>query len=469
MGNVRNSSAEQLGCVMSDAVPAGPGFQTARTLLAYGGLSLPLSLAGLPILTYLPAFYAQELGLSAAVVGLVFLCARLWDGVSNILVGWLSDQSTSAFGRRKPWVLLGAPFLIGSTWFLCNPPPHASPMYLAVWVMLFYTSWAVMSVPYVSWGAELATDYAERSRVASFRETFTMLGNLFFAAAPIAFLAGGASLRSVLLLLSLTVVLMIPIAVAPIGLWVRDLAPKRTEQTEPLNELLLVAKDRVLARFVAGALLFAVGDGVVNSLLVFFFGVGLKLSTGMLFWALFILYISTLCAVPFTLRIAQRVEKHRLLAAAVALQVVLYCIFAMIPERNFALVAALEVGLGIANGALLILPTSILADIIDHGDVKSGKRPSGAYVAVYCLFSKVGLALGVGLGFGLLAVVGYDPDAQYHTATDVAHIRLLAFGLPCILQIPAVYLYLTHPITRQIQMRFQEQIRMRSQVSPGLP
>jgi len=91
-------------------------------LLAYGSLALPLSLAEIPIIVYLPAFYAKELHLSAGWVGMAFLSARLWDGVSDLLIGGLSDRSRSRWGRRKPWVIAGAPFLMGSLWFLCNPP-----------------------------------------------------------------------------------------------------------------------------------------------------------------------------------------------------------------------------------------------------------------------------------------------------------------------------------------------------------
>lgn len=152
--------------------------QKSWTLLAYGGLALPLCLAGIPILNYLPAFYAKELHLSTGLVGVVFLVARLWDGVSDVLVGWFSDRSMSRWGRRKPWAIAGAPFLMVSTWFLCNPPQGAGLVYLCVWAALFYTAWTAIYIPYLSWGTELATDYVERSRVTSFRETFSMLGAL---------------------------------------------------------------------------------------------------------------------------------------------------------------------------------------------------------------------------------------------------------------------------------------------------
>lgn len=445
----------------------GEARRSPGVLLAYGGFAMPLSLAGLPILAYMPAFYAQELQLSAGLVGLVFLLARLWDAVSNPLFGWLSDRTRTRWGRRKPWVIIGAPFLMASTWFLCNPPAGAGLGYLAFWAAVFYTIWVGIYVPYVSWGTELASDYTERSRVASYREIFTMFGNLFFAVAPILFLAEGAPLREVLRLIALSVLIGLPIAVLPLVLWVRDQAPVERVQTHFASDLAAVVKDRVLLRFLFAILCFMVGEGVVASLFVFYLQVGVGLPTK-LFWAIFILYVVTIAVVPLLLWAAKRVEKHRLLAAAMAMQVVLYVGFVLIPSKNFPIFVVLTVALGVAHSVLLALPTSIVADIVDHGDLTSGKRRAGAYVAAYSLTAKLGLALGVGLAFSLLALVNFVPSAAHHSAENVSHIRLLAFGLPALLQVPAAFLFFSHPITRQKHADIQQGIMRRDGTPPAL-
>lgn len=437
------------------------GQQTKWTLLAYGGLSLPLWLAEFPVLTYLPAFYAQELHLSVGAVGMVFLCARLWDAGATLLIGELSDRSASRFGRRKPWVVAAAPILMAATWFLCNPSPGVNGVYLALWALLFYTAWETVFIPYLSWGTELSSDYSERSRIASYRETFTMLANWFFAAVPLVFLASDAPLREVLWLISLTVVVLIPVTVLPLAMAVRDPRPAKQTHSTLSQEWRGLVADRVLMRFVIATLTFFVAEGVVNSLLVFFFNVGVGLANK-IFLVIFILYIATLCTVPLMLRVARRVEKHRLLAVAVAVQVLMYAALAATPAGNFTMVLVLEIFLGIANSALLILPTSILADIVDHGEVSLGERRSGAYAAVYNLARKLGLALGVGLGFGLLAWFHFDPGGAQHSATDEHHIRLLTFFLPALIEIPVVLLYWKHPITQLIQQQLRAQIAQRS-------
>ena len=428
--------------------------------MAYGSIAVPLCLAEIPIVVYLPAFYAKELSLSAGLVGVVFLLARLWDGLSDITVGWLSDRSTSRLGRRKPWVVAGAPFLMVSTWYLCNPPRDASLAYLAVWAGLFYTAFTAVKIPHLSWGTELATEYVQRSRVTSVREAFTMLGSLAFVSGPLILLKDDTDLRSVLFLVSLTTLITVPPATLALWAFVRDPQVTSTSESHLLQKMTSLAKDKVLRRFLSGRLIFAVEEGVANSLLVLSFGVGLQLPDKF-FWMIFILYVATLCTLPGTLSLARRVEKHRLLAGGIAIQAIVYGIVLTIPHVDFVFAGVLWIVLGAANTAMLSLPTSILADIIDYGEVSTGERLSGAYVAVDNLTYKVGMALGVGIAFGLLELVHFVPGAVLHDSTDIHNIKLIGFGVPCLLSGLAVIPYLAHPITRAVQKGLRQQIEAR--------
>ena len=435
------------------------------TLLAYSVLCLPWSLAGLPILVYLPAFYAQELHLSPGLVGFTFLGARIWDAFSDVPIGWLSDRTTSRFGRRKPWVIAAAPFLMLSTWFLCNPSQGAGLSYLAACAVLFYTSATAVGIPYISWGTELATDYVERTRVTSFRETFSMLGNLFFAAAPLVLLPSSAPLRDVLLLMSVTVLILVPLTTVPLC-WVGDPMPAQHANAPLLKGLIAAQRDRVLLRFMIITFFSSLSNGTMNSLVVFALGVGLRLPNS-LFSLIFIIYVATLCALPATFKLGRVAEKHHLLAGAMTLQAVTYAALALAPVANFPIVAIIFFVNGIANAAVFILPTSMLADVIDNGDIADGERRSGIYVAVYTLIVKLGLALGVGVAFGLLDVVDYNPASPTFGVADELNIRMLGFILPAVLLIPAVAPLLNYPITRRVQGQLRKRIESRGAVRSG--
>jgi len=73
-------------------------------LLAYGALGFPLAVLNLPLYVYLPTFYAEQMGLGLATVGIMLFAARLLDTLSDPLIGELSDRIPIRFGRRRPWL-----------------------------------------------------------------------------------------------------------------------------------------------------------------------------------------------------------------------------------------------------------------------------------------------------------------------------------------------------------------------------
>ena len=124
---------------------------------------------GMMVIVYLAPFYAAHMGLELASVGAIFFLARMWDAVIDPVVGNLSDLTRSKFGRRKPWIALGTPFLLASVYLFFQPPEGSGSLYLVVIAVVFYAAMTVVQIPYLSWGAELST----RLRAANPHQRFT--------------------------------------------------------------------------------------------------------------------------------------------------------------------------------------------------------------------------------------------------------------------------------------------------------
>ena len=186
---------------------------TSRLLLAYGLPGLPLAVLTLPLYVYLPAFYAEDIGLGFALVGTVLLAARLWDVVTDPLVGALSDRWEGPWGRRRPWLLAATPLAVVSAWFLFHPPEGAGWAYLLSWTAALYLAGTMVKLPYEAWGAEISPDYDGRSRIASYREAFVVIGTLLAAGAPV-FLGGGkaAALNQLAWIFAMTLPLAVLLA-----------------------------------------------------------------------------------------------------------------------------------------------------------------------------------------------------------------------------------------------------------------
>ena len=430
---------------------------TNRSLIAYGGLAIPISIAEMPIILYLPAFYAKEMGLSIGMVGLVFLLARLWDGFSDPVIGTFSDRTMSRIGRRKPWVIMGAPLLMATTWFLCNPPEGAGLVYLGIWAILFYTAQTVVKIPYWSWGAELSSNYEERSRITGFRESGSMIGNVVVAIAPLVLLSSNPPVKDVLFLISLLIILLIPATTTPLIATIKD----HNAPSKPDLNLIRVFKDLLkngpMVRYLGAMLFLFISTGIINSVAIFLVDIGLGLP-GSFFSLFFIQYMVAIISVPMLVKLGNRFDKHIVLTGSFVMMVIYYLIIFTLPMGNYTLIAGLISIAGVGFACTYVFETSILADIVDYDTAITGEERTGTYMATLNLIFKLGLALGVGIAYGFLDIVGFDPAASAHTVNDVLKIRVAGCVLTSILLIPAIFLLWKFPITKKVQRELRRTI-----------
>ena len=177
--------------------PAQKSLSTFQ-LASYGAPSMPLSMVSLPLAVYLTPVYADSagFGLSLAFVGLMLALSRVFDGITDPVIGFLSDRIRTRWGRRKPFVLIGMPIFMLGVWLLWIPPIEFTEVtwlgmtfntgypYLLGVLVIMYVGATIKDVPYSAWGAELAQGYNERTLVMSWKEAFTVSGSLIGAMCP---------------------------------------------------------------------------------------------------------------------------------------------------------------------------------------------------------------------------------------------------------------------------------------------
>ena len=145
-------------------------------LALFAGPAVPMAAMGLPISVYLPQFYAEQMGLGLATVGTVFMIARLWDVVTDPMMGVISDRFPSRWGRRRHWIVGSVPIILLSAVMVYMPSAPSSGLYLFGWMFILYIGFTMAQLNHLAWGAELHEDYDERSRIMGFVQGAAIFG-----------------------------------------------------------------------------------------------------------------------------------------------------------------------------------------------------------------------------------------------------------------------------------------------------
>jgi len=416
---------------------------------------VPLAIVDVPIVIYLPVFYSKEIGIDIGLVGLIFVLARIWDGITDPLIGWLSDRTSSRYGRRKPWVVLGTPFLMVSIWFAFNPAADVGAVYATFWMFCLFLTTTIVFIPYLSWGAELSSDYDTRNVVTGYREVAGMIGNVAVAAGPVLLLAADAPVREVLFYLIVATFVLFPVTLLPMAISLPDPPRSIISKFSLTKAWGLLIHNRPFRLLTIVVILTGMAFGVLNSLAIFLVDEGLGLSDK--FFTLFLIeYLSAIALSPFIVKLARRFGKRAVMTGGLMIFVLALVTFAFGPRMNFlfAAIGICFLGLGIVTTA--IVSTSMLADIVDYDTVSSGEKRAGLFMALYKFATKFSMALGIGIAYGILDLIGYDAKGD-NGEFGIYAIKAVGLGLPALFLFPGIFLIARFPIDkRKHQLILQE-------------
>lgn len=424
---------------------------TLKTLAIYSLPAIPLASTTTPLLNLMPAFYAQEVGVSLAAIGLILLSMRLLDVVTDPLIGSLSDRTNLPGRRRKIWMIAGAPVFAGGIYFLFTPPEGAGAVYLILLTVITYLGWTMLQIPYQAWGAELSDDYHERSRIAGFREIATVVGILMALSVPFAtsFFGHGIDRTTMNIVGILIVLLIFPTVLAAVKFVPEPAAIKLREKLSLRQSVILLAQNKPFRFFFAFALIIFTGNAFVTSSFVLYVThyIGAPTIIGPIYLAY---YGLVLLAIQPMVALSRRYGKHRTIAAATLVWCLFFFSIALLPPGAVTGFAVLMLLSALPAAAGLTLPVAVLADVVDYDTLKSGHNRTGLYFAIWSMVQKGSAALGVGIALPLLQALGFSATGD-NDAQGLAAIRVVAFGLPVLPYVFASILLWYFPLNARRQ------------------
>lgn len=419
------------------ACMTAPRAQThgAATLAAYAAPALPLGMLYFPVYVYLPPFYASR-GVDLAALGAILLGARLLDAVTDPAMGVLSDRMTTRWGRRRPWLAVACLPILLAAWQLFMPPAAPTAFHAGLWLIALTLAWTMALTPYYAWGAELASGYAERARVTSWRESAGLVGAVLAAVLYAGADDPAAGLSRILLALAI----LLPVAT----LWAvlrtpepRDWSSRRLPLRESISA---AAANRPFLRLLAAYFINGAANGLPAALFLFF--VEHRIGAPDLAGPLLALYfVAAIVGAPVWARLSGRFPKHRVWCGAMLYACAIF-LFALTlghgDDLAFAVIAGLS---GLALGADLALPPAMQADVVDADTAATGEQRTGAYFAVWSVATKAALAVAGGGALAILAAAGFDAGpGAVNDAGALWTLSLLYAGAPVALKLIAVAL-----------------------------
>lgn len=458
-----------------------------RRKLAYamGGIgdALPINLMNI----FLLVFYVDTLKIDARVVGLALFLPRIWDAISDPLMGQISDNTRSRWGRRRPYILLGSPGFAIALLLAFAPPDFvltapagatalqmlSSPagIYLVTTCVLFYTFYTIVMVPYSALGAELSIDYHERTRIVAWRTVVANGLGIVTAAAmwlakrpvwPSERFGWGATAAGfgVISVFSMAVVVLgtreeLAVQTQQKASW--RVAAKAMFTNGPYAVVLFSFLLFILGIF--GSLPFinflniayvAPDDAGQAALLVMIGGQVLAAVGG-------------LGVIPFAWLGTHIGKRNSFLLSAILMCVAAVSSWWLVTPQHPYLQLVYHFLLGLSTAGMMMFPLPMIADICDVDELKIGLRREGSYVGVFSFTFKLGLSFTTLTASYCLAWAGYDEQAVQQSAEAVTNLRLMNVIIPAIFVGLGAMIAAFYPLSEKRVRQNREQLEQRHQ------
>lgn len=435
------------------------------------------------------------LGLSPTLVGWLGAIPRVTDALTDPLMGYISDNTRSRWGRRRPYIFLGAILsgvLFAALWQL---PEGKSDMfyfwYFLGLSMVFYLAYTCYATPWVALGYELTPDYHERTRLMGIQNA---IGQIAYIVAPWFLtimqhktfdgdLAKGAA-RLALLIGAVTIIfgtlpaLLLEERVEGQALVTADPPPPRgflDNMKDFASGFLITLKSRPFQLLCVATFLVFNGFILISSfqsyvIIYYVFGGNLELGSEYVGYSGSLGAVSTFIVIAVVTFMSARLGKRRAFFWAIGISMVGYGLkwFCYDPDvPNLLLIPAPLMAFGL--GGLFTLMPSMVADVCDMDELETGARREGMFGSIFWWVVKVGMAAALAGGGMLLDATGFNVDlGGEQSESTILLLRIFDALIPVLASAIAILAVYAYPITEERALEIRDELEeRRGAVSPS--
>ena len=398
----------------------------------------------------------QDLGFPGWMWGMLFFLPRIFDSITDPVMGFISDNTRSVWGRRRQYVFIGA-IIMGVAFIIMWQIYRENSidynfMYFLLWSFVFYLGLTIFSVPYVAMGYEMSDDFHERTNIMAIAQ---WIGQWAWVIAPWFwvimydqswFNTADEATRNLSVWVGIVcmVLAMIPAIFIP---------AESTKDDDSLIPLTLSntrnSVKEILSGFIEAFKIKPFRKICISTFLIFnAFNTIAAFSFFIIVWHLFAgdagaaglwptlfgcvgALITTFIVIPTVAWMSKKIGKKRTFLISQGISIIGYILlwFLFIPGKPYMFLFALPF-FSFGIGGLFTIMMSMTADICDLDELHSGKRREGIFGAIYWWMVKFGFAIAGGLSGLILSIVGFDPGLGAQPEGAIEGLRLFYSGLP---------------------------------------
>jgi len=433
-------------------------------------------------------FLSSVVGLSPATAGTILLIGTIWDGVNDPLIGMLSDRIHTRWGRRRPFLLVGAiPFGLGFLLMFLVPPfrsTQALAIYYTFAVIFHDTFYTAVNVPYAALTPELTSDYDERSSLAGWRIGVSILAALITAFAfrllaeevfaPWAESTFGVDNPLQVGFAIVAGIWGLTMAIPPIILFFKieepELAAHDGSKFQPIKTFREVYSN-IPFRWAAivYTLTFASVD-VLISVFVWFLLFYVKVAPGTDSMVMGVVLGIAFLSMPLTVKLMHRFGKRRSYIGSMTLMAITLVIVSQVPPGGVTMVFIAAIFAGLGYGAASVIPWSMVADVVESDELISGQRREGMYAGYLVFFRKIASALALWTVGMILSRVGFISGTTGSAFVQQPESALLALRmiigyLPGIMLVLAILAAWRYPLTKEKHREIVRELAARKEAA----
>jgi len=431
----------------------------------------------------------EDLGFSGWMWSLVFLFPRIFDAITDPIMGFISDNTKSKWGRRRQYVLIGG-VLMGIAYIFMWQLYKVDGVqynfwYFFLWSLVFYLGLTIFSVPYVAMGYEMSDDFHERTNIMAIAQ---FIGQWAWVIAPLFWIimydeswfpSADVAVKE------LAIWVAIPCAICALvpAIFIKS-DSTLNEDYEPLNSsnignsLMKIFESFVAAfkikefRKLCGAT-FLIFNAFNTVAALTFFVIVYKLFNGdagasgiwvSMFGCLGALG-TTFIVIPAVAWMSKKLGKKKafMLSQSISLVGYIMLYFLFIPGKPWMYIIALPF-FSFGIGSLFTIMMSMTADVIDIDEINTGKRREGIFGAIYWWMVKVGYGIAGALSGVIITVVGFNSDlatTDQQAAVDDLHAFFCFF--PMVGTILAMLIMRNYSITEERALEIRSQLAIQKE------